>query len=79
MIDMNEFRFKVLIVKNHRKVGDIYFLSNADSLSEAQSDLFSQFKEFETLVKPANPDVRFVVCTLCERVIRVVNLNEELL
>ena len=29
--------------------------------------------------KPANPDIRFVVCTLCERVIRVINLNEELL
>lgn len=55
MIDMNEFRLKVLIIKNHRKVGDIYFLSDADSLSEAQSDLFAQFEEFKTLVKPANP------------------------
>ena len=73
---MNEFRLKVLIVKNHRKAGDIHFLSNAASLSEAQSDLFSQFEEFKTLVKPVNPDIRFVVCTLYERVI---NLNDELL
>lgn len=73
---MNEFRLKVLIVKNHRKAGNIHFLSNADSLSEAQSDLFSQFEEFKALIKPADPDIRFVVCTLYERII---NLNEDLL